>query len=677
MHLYADYIVPITGWLHHHPYYALIFTFFIAFLESLAVIGTIIPGSLTMTAIGILAGSDVMRLDLTLMFAALGAFVGDSASYMLGAYYRDSLRTLWPFSRYPYILRYGQEFFERHGGKSVLIGRFTGPLRSITPIIAGMMHMSQWQFFSANFISAIGWAILYVIPGYIIGAASHQLSAESAQRLFAFVMGILILVWILSLLIKYLARAVNLWFAGHVNKLWRWTSKNKTAQYFIKKLIHKKDPHPQKVFSLSLICLACLMGTLILCCLVWQSAWLGLINQPVTYFLQTLRTQWLDNLFITATLVFTPLSLISFWVTIALSALIAPDRRFLKYWISLILCISLLTYLCSQYLFTQPPIRLFAQPTPALFPAVYLSIATALSIFLINYLLKRKLSSLISIAVGCLTICLLLNGIATLFLGDNWLSSILAAYTMGASVGLLHWICYCRKSFQLYDLTKPIIATIVVVISTLLYTVYNQYTSAILRHTHKTKQYMVNHDTWWYQYDEPILPIYATNRVGRRIGVFNVQYAGSLDELAQKLETCGWKSQPKSFLYSLIIYAEGRSTTNELPFMEQLYLNRNPALTMTYRTVKDDNLYILRLWQSNYHLMHYRDPIWLGNIILARKKSEHQLEFSQDTKDERSLLFVHILPAVHDYQIARMDIENPQFKGLPYEISSELLIIKN
>lgn len=677
MHLYADYIVPITEWLHHHPNYALVFTFFIALLESLAIIGTLIPGSLTMTAIGILAGSDVMRLDLTLMIAALGAFMGDASSYMLGAIYSESLSTLWPFSRYPNILRYGQDFFDRHGGKSVLIGRFTGPLRSITPIIAGMMHMPRWQFFSANFISAIGWSILYIIPGYIIGAASHQLSAASAQRLFAFVMGILITIWIASLLLKYLARTLNLWFALHVDKLWRWSSKNKTTQYFIKKLIHKKDLQPQKVLSLSLICLGCLIITLLLCILVFQGSWLNLINQPITYFLQTLRTQWLDTLFITATFIFNPISLICLCIIIAMLAMSVRDWRFLKYWISLLVVTTMLTWLSSHYLFAQPPIRLFAEPIPALFPAVNLTIATALCVFLINYLLKRKRSSPIHITIGFLSICLVLNGVATLFLGDNWLSSILAAYSLGASIGLLHWICYRRKSFPIYALPKAILAFICVLLSTLLYTVTYQYTVALSKHTLKSKQYTVNHDTWWYQYDEPILPVYTTNRIGRRIGVFNVQYAGSIEELETRLETCGWKNQPKSFLYSLIIHAEGRYTTEELPFMEQLYLNRNPMLTMSYRTVKDDNLYILRLWQSNYHLMHYEEPIWLGNIILARKKSHTDSSFTQDSKADRSLLFVHILPAVHDYQIARIDVEDPHFKALPYEIPSELLIIKN
>lgn len=676
MHIYSDYIVPMTDWLHHHPNYALIFTFFIALLESLAIIGTVIPGSLTMTAIGILAGSNVMRLDLTLLFAALGAFIGDTSSYMIGSIYRESLSSLWPFSRYPNILRYGQEFFERHGGKSVLIGRFTGPLRSITPIIAGMMQMSRWQFFSANFVSAIGWSILYIIPGYIIGAASHQLSATSAQRLFAFVMGVLIIIWIASLVLKYLARTLNLWFASNVDKLWRWSSKNKTTKYFIKKLIPKKDPQPQKMLRLSIICLGCIISAIVLCLLVCQSTWLNVINQPITYFLQTLRTEWLDSVLITATFVFNPLALISFCLLTAMFAIGARDWRFLKYWFSLIASIIILTSL-SAHLLTQPPIRLFSEPTPALFPAVYLCIATALSVFLINYLSKRKLSPPISIAIGFLSTCLVLHGVATLYLGDNWLSSILGAYSLGASLGLLHWICYRRKSCPSYVLTKPIFVILFVFLSALVYSVKTHYATTVAHHTLKAKQYTLNHDTWWYQYDESILPIYSTNRVGRRIGVFNVQYAGSVEELEKRLETCGWKNQPKSFLYSLIIHAEGRYTTEELPFMEQLYLNKNPALTMSYRTVKDDNLYILRLWQSNYHLMNYEDPIWLGNIILAKKKSHHHASFHPESKIERTPLFVHILPAVHDYQIARIDVKDPHFKALPYEIPSELLIIKN
>lgn len=676
MQIYADYITPITTWLHHHPEYALIFTFIIALLESLAVIGTIIPGSLTMTAIGILAGSDVMRLDLTLLIAALGAFIGDSLSYLLGSVYSERLTTVWPFSKYPSILSYGQDFFDRHGGKSVLIGRFTGPLRSIIPIIAGMMHMPQLQFFSANFISAIGWAILYVIPGYIIGAASHQLSPDSAQRLFALVIGILIGIWILSLLLKYLAKLLNIWFVAHVYILWQWSKKHKSTQFLIKKLINKKEGKPQDILSLSLIWFYCMLATIILASLVLQENWLTIINQPITLFLQTLRTHWLDKSLILISFIFTPLSLASLAALVSILAIVVRDWRFLKYWLGLIGTTCLLLFFSANYLFIQPPIRLFSQPCPALFPAVYLCIATALCTFLINYLVKKKPTPMVSIMTGFLILCLLLSGVAILFMGDNWLSSVLGAYVMGASVGLLFWIAYRRKAILRHSLSLPMTLIPCLLLCTTMYNAKNNFKNTLEQHTPKLKQHVLNQDTWWYQYNEPLLPIYSTNRIGRRIGLFNVQYAGSIQELEKRLEVYGWKSQPKSFLYTLLIHAEGRYTTEELPIMEQLYLNKNPALTMSYRTVNDNNLYILRLWRSNYYLMHYQEPIWLGKIILAKKRSE-KVSFNPNLKTDSSLLFTHLLPAVHDYQIARMDVTDPHLKSLPYEMPSELLIIKN
>src|SRR5476651_1969907 len=131
MHLFTDYIEPVVHWLQVHPHSALFFAFLVSFAESLVIVGSLVPGSVTMTAIGILAGSGVMRIDLTFCAAILGAIAGDSASYALGHTFSDRLTHIWPFNRYPKLLNYGKEFFARHGGKSVLIGRFFGPLRSI------------------------------------------------------------------------------------------------------------------------------------------------------------------------------------------------------------------------------------------------------------------------------------------------------------------------------------------------------------------------------------------------------------------------------------------------------------------------------------------------------------------------------------------------------------------
>lgn len=110
MNLFADYVQPLTDWLQHNPRWSLFITFLISLTESLAIIGSIVPGSVTMTAIGILAGSGIMRIDLTLLAAILGAVAGDSLSYILGYYYSDRLTEIWPFSKYPKWIEYGKDF---------------------------------------------------------------------------------------------------------------------------------------------------------------------------------------------------------------------------------------------------------------------------------------------------------------------------------------------------------------------------------------------------------------------------------------------------------------------------------------------------------------------------------------------------------------------------------------
>ena len=101
MDFFSQYIQPLTSWFYTHPHAALFVTFIISMGESLAIIGTLIPGTVSMTAIGILAGSGIMRIDLTLLAAILGAIAGDGLSYTMGRYFSERLNDMWVFRRYP------------------------------------------------------------------------------------------------------------------------------------------------------------------------------------------------------------------------------------------------------------------------------------------------------------------------------------------------------------------------------------------------------------------------------------------------------------------------------------------------------------------------------------------------------------------------------------------------
>ncbi|MDY6841489.1 MAG: phosphatase PAP2 family protein, partial [Pseudomonadota bacterium] len=64
-----------------------------------------------------------------------------------------------------------ERFFYRHGGKSVIIGRFVGPIRPVIPLVAGALMMSWRRFLAFNIGSAIAWAPVYIFPGFLVGSA--------------------------------------------------------------------------------------------------------------------------------------------------------------------------------------------------------------------------------------------------------------------------------------------------------------------------------------------------------------------------------------------------------------------------------------------------------------------------------------------------------------------------
>ena len=154
----SDYVSPLLQWLNANPEWAGFVTFLISAAESVAVIGTIVPGSITMTAIGALAGAGIIPLWATIIWAILGAVVGDGISYWIGHYFKDRLRLAWPFHENPGILQKGEQFVHRYGVMSIFIGRFVGPVRAMVPVVAGMLGMRPLQFSIANIASAIVWA---------------------------------------------------------------------------------------------------------------------------------------------------------------------------------------------------------------------------------------------------------------------------------------------------------------------------------------------------------------------------------------------------------------------------------------------------------------------------------------------------------------------------------------
>jgi membrane protein DedA with SNARE-associated domain len=151
----------------------------VCFGESLAFVSLLTPGFAVMVAAGALVPSGALSLWPLLIAGAFGATMGDAVSYWIGLRFKHVVPKLWPFTRHPDWLDRGHAFFNRHGGKSVAIGRFFGPVRAVIPLAAGMMEMPQRNFWIANIGSAIVWAPAVALPGAALGWSLERLSLES------------------------------------------------------------------------------------------------------------------------------------------------------------------------------------------------------------------------------------------------------------------------------------------------------------------------------------------------------------------------------------------------------------------------------------------------------------------------------------------------------------------
>jgi len=187
---------PLLEWLKQNPNWLLFSIFFISFIESLALAGIIVPGVLLLFLVASVAGHLDFVISTILIAGFLGAILGDGISFYLGRYFKESIPKYWPFSRYPETLQMGQNFFYRHGGKSVMLGRFIGPIRPVLPLIAGMLGMSQIRFAAFNATSALIWAPFYLLPGYLTGQATSWQLPENSLSILGILLGLLgLLAW--------------------------------------------------------------------------------------------------------------------------------------------------------------------------------------------------------------------------------------------------------------------------------------------------------------------------------------------------------------------------------------------------------------------------------------------------------------------------------------------------
>jgi membrane protein DedA with SNARE-associated domain len=151
--------------------------------------GLPLPGETALITASILASQDKLWLPLVIAVAAATAIVGDNIGYELGRHgARRLLSRPGRFEdRRKAFLERGERFFERHGGKTVFIGRWLPFLRVTAAWLAGANHMPWPRFFAWNAAGGICWAISVGVLGYLAGEVAVRILHDAGYVVLALV----------------------------------------------------------------------------------------------------------------------------------------------------------------------------------------------------------------------------------------------------------------------------------------------------------------------------------------------------------------------------------------------------------------------------------------------------------------------------------------------------------
>jgi membrane-associated protein len=165
--------------------------FLIVFCETGLVITPFLPGDSLLFAAGALAASGGLSLSLVVGLLIVAAVLGDTVNYAIGRFAGDGLQRRFPRVVKKEHLDRTHAFFEKYGGKTIIIARFVPIIRTFAPFVAGAGHMSYRFFMVYNVVGAVLWVVLCSLAGYFFGNLAFVKNNFSAVILAIIVISIL------------------------------------------------------------------------------------------------------------------------------------------------------------------------------------------------------------------------------------------------------------------------------------------------------------------------------------------------------------------------------------------------------------------------------------------------------------------------------------------------------
>lgn len=596
-------------WIGNHPTLAGAVIFAIAFCDAVIVLGAIVPALPLLFAIGVLIGLGQISGPYAVACAAVGAFAGDALSYWVGHRWGHQLRGFWPFSRYPQLLDRGEVLFRRNAFKSILVARYVGAIRPFVPAIAGMSNMPLRRYALASGLAALSWALLFLLPGWLLGSAYDAVAAV-AGRLFMVVALLAVVLGGMWAVVLYGYR----WSAAHLDsllaRLLDWSHRHPVLGNWS---VGVFDPRRRESVPLAVLALMLLLlgwGWFVLLMVVLAHGEPLGIDLAVHDLMLALRNPLADYPMVA-------LASLGDWQILLPAIAVAMGyllwrRRWMSvaHWLlALAFGLALTKLLGATVHVVRPP----AASSGFGFPSVAVTMAT-ITFGFFAVLIARELPgrSRVWPYLVCGAVVSMI-GFARLYLGAHWLSDVIGGMLFGTFWLLVLGIAY-RRRFNRSFWVKPVA-----------WLFYGTFAAAAVwlapRHLEEKLvkfepphpvRLQLDRRAWWAT-QWRALPARRNEFDDAQRWPLDVQVAGPLAPLRQRLEARGWHVQPQAGWQQALLLLDSKAEPGEVPVLPATLDTQVEALLLMRPGAQPDELHVLRLWPASAQVAPGTQPVWIGS----------------------------------------------------------------
>jgi len=678
----------------------------LAFFESFAFIGLIVPGSIAVIIGGFLAAHGSLNIIILYLLVFLAAVLGDNYSFRLGRNKKVPFNQDGKIFNQELFIK-GRKFFEHYGAKSVFPGRFVGWVRPIIPFIAGFFELDAKVFLLWNILSSILWAASHIALGYFFGR-TWQLVALWSTRFTIFFTGLIVFVILIYLLKHFaLSRGKELLtlLVSIGESIKRAVIENKEVKEFVEQhkaffsFLRKRFDRnnffglPVTLFVLSLIYVMALLGGIIEDFLTTDL--IISVDHRIANLLTIFRNETLTDIFFWITFLGKWQVILVFTFSIILILWLWNKKSYI---IPILISITgsvLFTYI-GKLLFHRPrPVVAIYQESSFSFPSGHATISVAFYGFLTYFLVKEISSWKNKINIFFTGLILIIAiGFSRLYLGVHFLSDVWAGYLVGAlwliiAISVSEYLTLNQKNIfhkfkdvELSGLVKQIISVIIIILAVGSYTFFSLEYQIPYRTTPPQKPLIVSKALNVFEgsrlkYTESLL-----GEKGEPISFIIV--ANNEKQLIRTFQSAGWNTADEINIYTL--YKAAKAALLKKPYpsapVTPDFWNSKVNDLAFEKPDSSDNIRVrhhARFWETNF-ITNDGEKIYVGTASFdsgIKWGITHKID--PDIDSEREYLFddletTSLIKSAEKYQFVAPKLGS-NFVGDPFFTDGKAYIL--